>query len=67
MLFFLLTKNYILPSPYNADSLKMAAIKVAKNADIVLFIGGLSKSHQQDSEGDDRKQYHLPFGQDGGF
>ena len=54
----------ILPSPYNADSLKMAAIKVAKNADIVLFVGGLSKSHQQDSEGDDRKQYHLPFGQE---
>ena len=54
----------VLPSPYNADSLKIEAIKVAKNADIVLFIGGLSKSHLQDSEGDDRRQYHLPFGQE---
>lgn len=54
----------ILPYPFDADSLKVTAINVAKNADIVLFIGGLSKSHQQDSEGDDRKQYHLPFGQE---
>jgi len=53
-----------LPSNLNADSLKRAAIKVAAEADIVLFVGGLNKSHHQDCEGDDRKQFALPFGQD---
>jgi beta-glucosidase len=56
--------DQIAPSKYNADSLKMAAIKIAKDADIVLFVGGLTKSHLQDCEGDDRRQYHLPFGQE---
>ncbi len=53
----------VLPSPYNADSLKTEAINVAKSADMVLFIGGLNKDHFQDTEGADRKQYGLPFGQ----
>jgi beta-glucosidase len=52
----------VLPSPYNADSLRTEALKVAKTADIVLFIGGLTKSHLQDSEGNlDREQFSLPF------
>ncbi len=54
----------ILPSSYDADSLKVAAIETAKKADLVLFVGGLSKSHLQDCEGADRKQFELPFGQD---
>nr|WP_233783248.1 glycoside hydrolase family 3 C-terminal domain-containing protein [Flavivirga eckloniae] len=54
----------VLPSPYNADSLKVEALKLAKKADVVLFFGGLNKSHHQDCEGDDRKQFKLPFGQD---
>ncbi len=52
------------PSKLNADSLSAAAIEVAKNADIVIFIGGLNKNHYQDCEGGDRKTLHLPFGQD---
>ncbi|KAF2326362.1 glycoside hydrolase family 3 C-terminal domain-containing protein [Flavobacterium ginsenosidimutans] len=40
------------------------ALKVAKDADIVLFIGGLNKSENQDDEGHDRKQLELPYGQD---
>lgn len=56
--------DQVMPSPYDADSLKIEAIKVAKQADIVLFVGGLSKSHLQDCEGDDRRQYGLPFGQE---
>ncbi|WP_240964522.1 glycoside hydrolase family 3 C-terminal domain-containing protein [Flavivirga algicola] len=56
--------DQILPSPYDADSLKVEAIEIAKKADVVLFIGGLSKSHLQDCEGADRKQFELPFGQD---
>jgi beta-glucosidase len=54
----------VLPSKLNADSLKVEAIKVAAKADIVLFIGGLNKSHLQDCEGDDRQQFGLPFGQE---
>ncbi|NJX16137.1 beta-glucosidase family protein [Tamlana crocina] len=54
----------IIPSKLNADSLKTEAVKVAKNADIVLFFGGLNKSHLQDCEGADRTQFNLPFGQD---
>ena len=51
-------------SKLNADSLIAAAVKVAKDADIVLFIGGLNKNHFQDCEGGDRKSLSLPFGQD---
>jgi len=51
-------------SKLNADSLRLAAVKVAENADVVLFIGGLNKNHNQDCEGGDRQSYNLPFGQD---
>uniref|UniRef100_UPI004048C6A9 glycoside hydrolase family 3 protein n=1 Tax=Mariniflexile sp. TaxID=1979402 RepID=UPI004048C6A9 len=54
----------VIPSKLDADSLWVEAIKVAKNADIVLFFGGLNKSHLQDCEGADREQFNLPFGQD---
>ncbi|TLX74706.1 glycosyl hydrolase [Labilibacter sediminis] len=54
----------VIPSSLDADSLKKAAIEVAKKADIVLFVGGLNKSHEQDCENGDRKGLHLPFGQD---
>jgi beta-glucosidase len=47
----------------NADSLIAAAVEVAKVADIVYFIGGLNKNYLQDSEGGDRKNLDLPFGQ----
>lgn len=53
----------VIPSKFDADSLKIAAIAVAKKADIVLFIGGLNKNHHQDCEGGDRLSYELPFGQ----
>ncbi|MCR9289668.1 MAG: glycoside hydrolase family 3 C-terminal domain-containing protein [Bacteroidetes bacterium] len=53
----------VIPSPYDADSLKRAAIEVASKADLVLFFGGLNKNHHQDCEGGDRLQYALPFGQ----
>lgn len=52
------------PSKLNADSLAAAALQVAKDADIVLFIGGLNKNHFQDCEGGDRRSLSLPFGQD---
>nr|WP_294926385.1 glycoside hydrolase family 3 C-terminal domain-containing protein [uncultured Flavobacterium sp.] len=40
------------------------ALKIAKDADIVLFIGGLNKSDHQDAEGADRKELGLPYNQD---
>jgi len=53
----------VLKSKYNTDSLKAAAVKLASQSDIVIFVGGLNKNTQQDSEGDDRRSYELPFGQ----
>jgi beta-glucosidase len=53
-----------LPSKLNADTLRAEAVRVAKNADVVIFAGGLNKNHFQDCEGGDRKTYNLPFGQD---
>ena len=52
------------PSRLNADSLITAAVEVAKNADIVLFVGGLNKNYFQDCESGDRLSLSLPFGQD---
>lgn len=40
------------------------AVAASKEADIVLFIGGLNKADHQDAEGYDRLQYALPYGQD---
>ncbi|MDR2948916.1 MAG: glycoside hydrolase family 3 C-terminal domain-containing protein [Prevotella sp.] len=54
--------NFV-PSPYNADSLKREALALVKDADVVLFFGGLNKNYQQDCEGGDRTSYDLPFGQ----
>lgn len=40
------------------------AVAAAKEADAVIFVGGLNKSRHQDSEGSDREQYGLPYAQD---
>lgn len=40
------------------------AVAKAKEADVVIFIGGLNKADHQDAEGTDREQYGLPYGQD---
>lgn len=55
--------DHAMPSPYNADSLKREALALVKDADVVLFFGGLNKNYQQDCEGGDRISYDLPFGQ----
>lgn len=46
------------------DSLRAEAVEMAKNADLVVLVGGLNKNHFQDCEGGDRLEYGLPFGQD---
>lgn len=48
----------------SADELIAEAVNLAKGVDVVVFIGGLNKSDFQDSEGNDRKSYDLPYGQD---
>ncbi len=49
-----------------ADEAKLRneAVEKAKQADLVLYIGGLNKNHFQDCEGGDRRSFHLDFNQD---
>ena len=50
--------------PRSQAELTAEAIEKARQADVVIFFGGLNKSGYQDSEGHDRKTYDLPYGQD---
>ena len=45
------------------EELLREAVEKAKNADVVIFVGGLNKSDYQDCEGHDRKSYDLPYAQ----
>lgn len=47
-----------------AEELLADAVAAAREADAVLFVGGLNKSGHQDCEGADRLSYGLPYGQD---
>lgn len=49
---------------HTIDSLRNDAVEKAREADLVIFIGGLNKNHFQDCEGGDRLSYSLPFNQD---
>ena len=51
-------------SELKMDSLREDAVAKAKEADLVIYVGGLNKNHQQDCEAGDRLSYNLPFGQD---
>lgn len=46
------------------DSLRQEAVEMAKDADIVIYIGGLNKNGFQDCESTDRREYNLPWNQD---
>ncbi len=46
------------------EELIAEAVKVASDADYVIFIGGLNKSAHQDCEDSDRAGLGLPYGQD---
>jgi beta-glucosidase len=63
--------NFKFSSGYNSNAneaenyrLNNEALSIAKESDIVFFIGGLNKNSSQDSEGSDRQQYNLPYNQD---
>lgn len=48
----------------SAAELIADAVATAREADAVLFIGGLNKAWGQDAEGGDRREMGLPYGQD---
>ena len=48
----------------SAAELTAEAVGKARQADVVIFFGGLNKSDHQDCEGHDRKEFGLPYGQD---
>ena len=48
----------------SADELIAEAVAKAKDADYVVFFGGLNKSNNQDCEDTDRLGLELPYGQD---
>lgn len=52
-----------LEDPRSPQELLDEAVKVAKDADVVLFFGGLNKSNHQDAEDSDRLTLDLPYGQ----
>lgn len=53
-------------SEKNADAAKLRAeaVAAARQADVVIYVGGLNKSPGQDCEGADRESLILPYGQD---
>lgn len=53
----------IIPQPV-LDSLRHEAVEMARDADVVIYIGGLNKNGFQDCESTDRREYGLPWGQD---
>ena len=63
--------NFRFSSGYNSSAnkaenyrLNNEALSIAKQCDVVFFVGGLNKNSSQDSEGSDRQQYNLPYNQD---
>lgn len=45
------------------DELRHEAVAAAREADLIVFVGGLNKNRHQDCEDGDRLTYDLPFGQ----
>lgn len=58
------TSPYDLSDPRSAEELIADATARAKDADYVIFVGGLNKSNNQDCEGTDRRSLSLPYDQD---
>jgi len=50
-------------SPEEQARLKAEALEKAKDAELIIFVGGLNKNHRQDCENGDRESYYLSFGQ----
>ncbi len=57
------SRGYSSDANKNTNDLKKQALLLAKDADVIFFIGGLNKDSFQDSEANDRKSYDLPYDQ----
>ncbi len=55
--------NKVNKSPYDAAKIRKEAVELAAKSELVIFVGGLNKNAHQDSEGNDRLSYALPFEQ----
>lgn len=51
------------PPKYDNTVLARDAVELAKDSDLVIFVGGLNHDWMQDSEGYDRESFGLPYGQ----
>lgn len=49
--------------PAENERLRKEALEKAKDADLIIFVGGLNKNCKQDCENADRESYDLSFGQ----
>ncbi|MBR3454349.1 MAG: glycoside hydrolase family 3 C-terminal domain-containing protein [Bacteroidaceae bacterium] len=45
------------------EALRAEAVEKARQADVVVVVGGLNKADYQDCEGHDRRDYAMPYGQ----
>ena len=44
--------------------MRAEAVEAAKDADLIIYIGGLNKNHFEDCEGGDRRSFNMSYGQD---
>ena len=59
-----ISAKYDLAESRSPEQMVADAIAAAQDADYVIVFGGLNKNGHQDSEGADRLEYGLPYGQD---
>lgn len=57
--------QYDISDPRTPEQMLSDALEAVKDADNVIFVGGLNKASGNDCEGSDRAGYTLPYGQDG--
>ena len=59
-----ISAKYDLAESRSPEQMVADAVAAAQDADYVIVFGGLNKNRHQDSEGSDREEYGLPYGQD---
>ena len=59
-----ISAKFDLAESRSAGQMVADAVAAAQDADYVIVFGGLNKNGHQDSEGADRLEYGLPYGQD---
>ena len=59
---FQMVKTQAQENQAEQQALRQEAVEKAQAADVVIFVGGLN--HDFDTEGDDRQELNLPYGQD---